>query len=180
MLALLAAALAAACGDGDAEPEAAAQASPPGGGAPERTVQVYFTRDEEAVPVRRRLPAGVPPLTGAFEALLAGPTEAERARGLSSWFSEETAGMLLRASVDGSGHATIDFRSSLAGVIPSASSAAGSAALLGELDATAFQFPEVRAVEYRFDGNCEAFWNWLQRACRLVPRPPSGRATPRT
>lgn len=180
VLPVLAAALvAAACGD-DAEPEPAPGPSPPSATAEGRAVEVYFTRGEEPVPVERRIPVGVPPLAGALEALLEGPTEAERERGLSSWFSQETAGLFVRATVDGRGRATIDFRSALARVIPNASSSAGSAALLAELNATVFQFPEVRSVEYRFDGSCEGFWNWLQRACRIVPRPPdSARAARR-
>lgn len=56
-------------------------------------------------------------------------------------------------------------------VIPGAGSSAGSRDLLDALHATAFQFPWVEAVEYRMEGSCPRFWNWLQRECRVVPRP---------
>jgi hypothetical protein len=34
-----------------------------------------------------------------------------------------------------------------------------------------FQFDWVRSVEYRLDGSCDAFWEWLQRSCQVVTRP---------
>jgi hypothetical protein len=43
--------------------------------------------------------------------------------------------------------------------------------LLMELDGTVFGVPGVRAVEYRVDGSCERFWNWLQYDCHAVERP---------
>lgn len=178
--------LVAACGDDaarepppDATREPSADSAPPPATVEERAVRVYFTRDEAPVAVTRRIPAGIPPLEGALEALLEGPTAAERASGISSWFSDATAGLPIHVGVDETGRAVVDFPSELSRVIPGASSSAGGAALLGELNATVFQFSEVRSVEYRLDGSCEAFWNWLQYACQVVPRPPE-RASPRT
>ena len=43
--------------------------------------------------------------------------------------------------------------------------------ILRELDATAFQFPEVEAVEYRVDGRCAPFGAPLpDGSCRPRPR----------
>jgi spore germination protein GerM len=134
------------------------------------TVSVYFTENEQRVAVRRSVPATPAVLRAALEALLEGPTEEERARGLTSWFSGETAGMLLAASIDDDGHATVDF-ADFSGIIPNASASAGSAMLLGELDATVFQFDAVRSVEYRFEGDCARFFEWLQRSCARIARP---------
>jgi hypothetical protein len=107
-------------------------------------------------------------MAAALRALLAGPTETERAAGLTSWFSEATAGALLSVSVD-DGLATIDF-GDFSAVIPNASTSAGSAMLISELNATMFQFIEVEGFLYRFDGDCDAFWNWLQAACTVQTR----------
>jgi hypothetical protein len=43
--------------------------------------------------------------------------------------------------------------------------------LLQELNGTVFQFPEIRSVEYRMEGSCDLFWEWLQYGCRVVARP---------
>lgn len=134
-------------------------------------VTVFFSRGEETVEVRRRLeePLDAPGLEAALRELLRGPTPEERDDGLSSWFSPETAEALRSVTLNEQGDAVVDFRN-LASLIPAASSSAGSGMLLGELNATVFQHPEVRTVEYRLDGSCEAFWNWLQYDCQILTR----------
>jgi len=131
------------------------------------TLQVYFTRGEQPVPVTRVVPGRADVLNAAVEQLLQGPTPAEHAAGIASWFSAATAGMLKGATLDAVGHAIVDFHDFRL-IIPGASSAAGSQALLGELNATVGQFTTVRTVEYRIEGSCDVFWNFLQRACQTV------------
>lgn len=158
----------AACGpnDADSTPE-------PPDDAATTTVQVHFTRNEEPVAVARNVPETPRVLRAALEAQLRGPTAEERAAGLSSFFSEATVGMLNQVALDEAGRAIIDFQD-LRPVIPNASSSAGSQMFLGELNATVFQFPNVRSVEYRINGSCEIFWEWLQvGGCPVVERPGS-------
>lgn len=133
------------------------------------TVGVVFTRDEAPVTVQRAVPPESAGLRTALEQLLAGPTAEERAGGIDSWFSAETSEALESVEVV-SGHAVVDFRD-LRSLIPNASSSAGSAMLLQELNGTVFQFPEIRSVEYRVEGSCDLFWNWLQYDCEVVTRP---------
>lgn len=133
------------------------------------SVDVVFTRGEEAVRLRRPGRADSPALRTALEALLAGPTPAERAAGVESWFSKETSGALRGAQVDSAGHAVVDFED-LRAFIPNAASSAGSRLLLVELNGTVFQFPEIESVEYRLEGSCDAFWDWLQYGCHRVTR----------
>ncbi|GIU91628.1 MAG: hypothetical protein KatS3mg011_0534 [Acidimicrobiia bacterium] len=109
------------------------------------------------------------PLRGALRHLLGGPTEEEEGVGLSSWFSQQTSNLLLSATLEDA-TAVVDFSAALPEVIPNASTSAGSASLLGSLNATVFQFPEVERVIYSLDGDCEAFWGWLQSACDPVER----------
>jgi hypothetical protein len=132
------------------------------------TVSVYFHSGEELVRIARRVPRTPMVATAALRQLLAGPTAAERADGIWSWFSARTAGMLRSVRVaDGTAYA--DF-ADLRPVIPNASTSAGSAALLGELDATLKQFSTVRRTVYSLNGDVATFYGWLQ----LAP-PPSGR-----
>lgn len=177
-----------ACGGG---PDESAELS----AAATDTVEVYFSRGEEIEAVTREVKvadgAGVrespdvdtfPPTPGtriaggdvaileaALRELLQGPTEAERQSGITSFFSAETAGSLQGVSLEDAGRATVDFVD-FSGIIPNASSSFGSTMLLRALNATVFQFPPVQSVEYRFEGSCEAFWNWLQRDCGVVDR----------
>lgn len=147
---------------------------PPAPAAPgSMVVKAYFTCDPTAqaapgpAPVERVVPRSTGVLAASLGALLAGPTAEERAAGLTSWFSEETAGLLRGVRID-DGHAVVDL-GDLPSVIPGASSSAGSALLLSELDATVFQFATVQTAEYRLQGSCTAFTEWLQSG-GCVPR----------
>lgn len=129
------------------------------------TVDVYFSpadgeeRCSETVSVSRSV-QGPTVLFGALQALLAGPTSEERDEGLTSWFSDDTAGALRSAKiVDGT--ALIDF-TDFSGTIPNASTSCGSNILLRQLDETALQFPTVERTLYSFDGDVDAFYFWLQ------------------
>lgn len=128
-------------------------------------VTIFFHCDaigEDAlVAVYRHVAESPGVLRASLLALLAGPNSAEQAAPISTWFSTATAGMLNGVTLD-AGHAIVDFDRDLATTIPNASTSAGSARLLAELDATVFQFPTVTSVEYRLDGDCEAFSEWLQ------------------
>jgi Sporulation and spore germination len=107
-------------------------------------------------------------LKGAMQALLAGPTKAERARGYGGWFSAKTAGHLRSVQIV-HGVALIDFRT-FARDIPNASTSCGSALLAAQLDRTARQFPTVKRTVYSFNGSRHAFYEWLQREAPEVWR----------
>jgi len=113
-------------------------------------------------------------LAGAIAALLAGPTAEEAADGLTSWFSSETAGTLQGVEVRGT-TAVVDF-ANFAPTISNASTSCGSTNLLAQLDATVTAFPGVDRAVYRFDGDADAFYGWLQREAPEVP--PASDATP--
>jgi hypothetical protein len=130
------------------------------------TVQVWFSRGETPEPLERRV--GGAPLDGALRALVAGPTREERADGIHSWFSAETRGVIRRIRAE-NGRVTVDFRD-LPDLIPGASSSTGSQQLVASLDSTVFQFGWVDAVEYRLEGSCDAFWEWLQTECQIRTR----------
>lgn len=160
------------CGEGG---EGGAPGAAPGGGVEGATpgvgVTLVFTRGEAPVEVTRVLDARDPGPAEVLRALLAGPTPEEREEGIGSWFSESTAGALGEATLGSDGLLVVDFRD-LRPLIPNASSSAGSEMLLRELDGTLFALPVVRSIEYRMEGSCDIFWNWLQYECRVVTRPP--------
>ena len=130
------------------------------------SVRVWFSRGEEPVPVPR--PSDGAPIMDAVLALVGGPTPAEQQRGLSSWFSDTTRHVVRRVQEE-DGFVVVDFHA-LPALIPNASSSAGSQQLLTALDSTIFQFPGTDSVEYRLDGSCQAFFEWLQRDCAVRRR----------
>jgi hypothetical protein len=140
--------------------------APPDGVA---TVQIVFSCGEAPAGTWRPLTAGVADtMRFALEALIEGPTPAEEEMGLNSFFSSATAGMLNHVRV-ADGVAYIDFQD-FSGIIPNASTSAGSRELIDQIAGTVFQFDSVREMELSFNGSCEAFWNWLQRGCDRLMR----------
>lgn len=161
----------AGCADGDraGRDTASDTAFRPGAAASDTTVRIYFSRGDSVVPVDRVVRAAGAGLEASLRHLLRGPTVAERRAGLTSWFSDSTAGALRSVTVV-DGAAIIDFED-LRPFIPGASTSAGSALLLRELNATVFETPSVRTVEYRMNGSCAKFYEWLQYGCRTASRP---------
>lgn len=151
------------------EPLAACTPAPVTPAAGEKVVTAYFAcgdMDYPTVPiaVQRAVPDDEDDLTAALLALLAGPTEAERAAGFRSWFSAETAGRLNDATIGDDGHAVINFQT-FSHMIPNASTSAGSEHLMAEIGATVAQFPAVQTFEVQFDGSCDLFGDWQQTGC---------------
>jgi hypothetical protein len=151
-------------------PPPSASASPPVPVSPaSATVLVFFGRTDldpctDIRGVERTVAEATP--EAALRALVAGPTPAEVASGLASWFSAATADALISVTVaDRTADVSLhDLRQ----VIPNASSSCGSSLLLSTLDATVLQFPGIDRVRYSFGGDEAAFYEWLQRG---VPAP---------
>ncbi|MCG0238671.1 MAG: GerMN domain-containing protein [Firmicutes bacterium] len=137
-------------------------------------VTLYYTCEDDPLPatprpVFRKVKAEEWTPQLAMEELLKGPTPEERKRGFWSWFGPETAGMLNRVTVTESGLVIVDFKD-FSEVIPNASTTAGSGQLMRELGMTLAQFEEITEIEYRFDGDCQAFSEWLPHGeCQVVP-----------
>ena len=139
------------------------------------SVWVYFTMasDENMtpVPVARLVPDSNIPAAlvhSTLKELLKGPSDAERDAGLASWFSPDTMDAVTGVILDND-ELTVDFVL-LNVLIPNASTSAGSQMLLSQLNSTVFQFDFVQTVQYTLDGDCAAFWEWLQMGCHPVTR----------
>lgn len=142
--------------------------------AEQQRVEVFYTcgadDDGAVVAVARNVPRTAGVLRASLEALVAGPTEAERAAGLSSWFFDGTAGVVRSVDLDPDGRAVVDLAPELRTLIPNASASAGSQLLLEQLDATVFAHRAVRSVEYRLGGSCDDLFEWLQLSCEARAR----------
>jgi spore germination protein GerM len=144
-----------------AAPGTAATTTVPDAG---RTVAVYLLTGPDdcgAVVARPRSSTADDLVADALTQLLAGPTAAEAADGLTSWFSADTEGML-RGVVVANGIAEVSFDPALRVTIPGASSSCGSAGFMSQLDATILQFGTVDSILYSFEGDVASFYEWLQ------------------
>jgi len=113
--------------------------------AAERQVNVYFIRDEKIATAHRQIPASPRPATEAIQALLAGPTEAEQAAGMSTAIPEGTT---LNGIVIEAGLATVD----LSGDFESGGGSFSMLARLAQVVYTLTQFPTVEQVRFELDG----------------------------
>jgi hypothetical protein len=139
-----------------------------------RTVLVHFLCGEpDPYPVVIALPRpigeGSGVLRAALEAQLEGPTEAEREAGIESQFAPASAGLLRGVTVS-DGLAVVDLDGRIRQELSQVGTSAGGVGFLDQLDATVFQFSTVDRVEYRIDGSCDAFYEWLQSACEVRGR----------
>ena len=131
-------------------------------------MQVFFANPGlgdpcgDVFPLSRSVTSAAP-LRPTLEALLGGPSAAERAQGYQGWFSAATDGLLRGVRVQ-SGVAHVDFQAQLRLAIPNASTSCGSTGLLAQLDRTARQFPTVVQTRYSLGGDEAAFYEWLQLA----------------
>lgn len=111
-------------------------------------------------------------LTATVEALLAGPTAAEAAAGVSSPFSPGSAGLLTGLTIDADGTAVVDFDPTLVAEVPpggEGGEAVTADQIVRELGATVVLHDGVDRVELRLGGSCDAFWDWLGLgACQVV------------
>lgn len=130
---------------------------------------VYFTcrpPPAEARAVIRSAASTTAPmdqLRTALEALLAGPTGAERDLGFSSVFGQDAEALLIGVEWQLDGLAVVDFSAELQqGAL---NTSHNMFLLFGALERTLFQFDAVTAVEYRLEGSCEAFATYFQGIC---------------
>lgn len=167
-------------GCGDSTNTTTTVTTPGSAEAGEVTVQVFFTPTEAVEtdcsitsPVNRNV-QGPDVLANTLTALLTGPTASEREAGLQSWFSADTADALRSVEIiDGTAHIDFeDFRTTLS----SATSSCGSDILMNQLDGTLEQFPTVQRTLYSFEGDVEAFYEWIQYG----PPPDYGTPAPST
>lgn len=147
-------------------------------GEGEMAVTVFYTCYDAAaesypvpvVGVERIVPETPGVLQASIDALLHGPTPAERDAGVTSFFSEASGELLLGVSLQGD-RAVVDFDPALPATVPNASTSAGGASFLAELNTTVFQFSTVDEIEYRIDGSCEDFGEWMQSGrCHVFDR----------
>jgi hypothetical protein len=105
---------------------------------------------------------------GLLHEVLRGLSEEELSDGYISVFSETTADALESAEVDGT-MAVIDFNDSI--LIENGSTTTGGAELQAALLQNVFSVDQLESVEFRVNGSCEAWSNFLQdTGCRVYTR----------
>ncbi len=136
------------------------------------TVTVYFGNDQLnpgqvdcglVYPVTRTVPAMPSVAEVALAELFAGPTEAERQQGYTSWFSSETQSILKSLKIqDGTAYLNL---ADIRWVISGASTSCGSRAFLSQVEITLKAAVPVDRVIYAIEGDPAPFYEWMQFGC---------------
>lgn len=139
-----------------------------------RTVFVKFESGcGDLTAVERTIARDKEPLAETLNQLFAGPTDAERARGVSSMFSVRTTG-LLRSVRAADGTAQVDLAPSVANrLVLGVVSPCDRSSFHEQVATTLQQFPGVRIVRYAIGGDRKAF---LAAASRTTTRLQPGAA----
>lgn len=144
-------------------------------GPGQRQVLVFFhceVPDQEigrnVAPVPRLVADSPAVLESSLSELLAGPSEAERAAGFYSPFSEATTGFLRSVTID-EGIARIDFADEFRR-IDNVGTTNVSGQIFQELNRTVFQFDTVSAIVYSLNGSAEAWCELHGAECGEVRR----------
>ena len=103
-----------------------------------------------------------------LRSLLAGPTADEQVAGFFSFFDETTADALNSVTFT-DGRVVADFNEAI--YVNNASTSTGGLFFNAELRANMFQHPEVDSVEFRINGDCEAWSTFFQSdGCWVITR----------
>jgi hypothetical protein len=121
--------------------------------------------------VERTIPGNQEPLTATLNLLFAGPTEAERARGVASMFSRRTAGLLRSVRAATGTAVQVDLAPLVAKMLPLGVVPPCDRSSFHEQVATTLQqFPGVHEVAYTIGGDRQAFLTAARMtASRLQP-----------
>jgi hypothetical protein len=114
--------------------------------------------------VERTIPYGdgsLPRL--ALEQLFGGPSEAEKAQGYSSFFSEKTKEILLDFKVENE-TAYVNFKD-IRSLLPNITTSCGSAEFLAQAGETLKHYRTIKKVIYAIEGDPETFYEWMQFGC---------------
>lgn len=129
-----------------------------------QTINVYFNKDandcSSVTPLERAVPKIKDIETVALKNLFRGPSEDEKNVGHSSFFSQDTADILI--DFHGKEDTAYVNLTDIRAIIPNASSSCGSAELLAEMDATIKQFGTYSNTLYAINGSSQDFYEWLQ------------------
>lgn len=124
------------------------------------------------IPLQRIVPAGngdaIDRIEWTLRNVLFGPSEEERIAGFTSFFDAATADALISVTLT-DGHVVADFNEMI--LVNNASTSTGSVFFNAELRANLFQHPEVDSVEFRVNGDCDAWAAFFQSdGCWVVTR----------
>jgi spore germination protein GerM len=169
---------------GSTTPSASAASSSNGSRSGSQTVEVFFNRPEGGVsgctsvePVERRVEKTEAVATAALNELFAGPSNAEQARGLMSFFSADTAGLLRSVRVEQQ-TAYLDLDAAFL-EINNVSTTCGGSMTLASIEATLKQFTTVEEIRYAIEAEPATFYDFMQIGCpRPRPRSAGDRCDP--
>jgi spore germination protein GerM len=135
-------------------------------------VQIYFHNSrldsgqscDKVFPVTRQIEPNRNRAQAALEQLFKGPTQSEQSEGYSSFFSQQTAGILKGFKVvDTTAYINL---SDMRAIIPNASTSCGRQGFLAEVETTLKDnLPDLEQIIYAINGDPRTFYDWMQVGC---------------
>ncbi len=135
------------------------------------TIKLYFANEKlsksdnfpvKVFPVTRKIPKTTAVAKAALELLFAGPTEAEKAKGYYSDFSEDTKSFFISVNVKNKA-AYVNLKDpSLFPVVGNFTTSSGGSNFFGQVEKTLTQFPSIRKFFYAIEGDPAVFYDWMQ------------------
>ena len=135
-----------------------------------KTIKLYFPNSKrdsgecsaKVYPVTRSIPKTSAVAKATLEQLFAGPTDAEKAQGFYSDFSETTKTLLLSVNIK-SRSAFLNLRDLTA--VPGMgnfTTSCGGSNFFGQVENTLKQFPSIKKVFFAVEGDPSFFYDWIQ------------------
>jgi len=134
------------------------------------TVKLFFSNeklgnsdgcDGQVFAVTRRIPKTTAVAKATLEELFKGPTEAEKNKGYSSFFSEDTKSILISVKVK-RGAAFVNLKGEVVEKLGSATTSCGGNAYDASLEKTLKQFPSIKKIFFAIEGSPADYYDWMQ------------------
>ena len=111
--------------------------------------------------VTRTIPKTSAVAKAALEELFKGPTKAEEADELSSFFSEDTKDILISVKIK-NGAAYVNLKGKVIEKLGNAATSCGGAGYDASVEKTLKQFPAIKKIFFAIEGDPALYYDWMQ------------------
>lgn len=133
------------------------------------SVKVYFSNeklnsdvcDGKVFPVTRKIPKTKAVAKAALDELFKGATAEETKKGYSSFFSEETTGLVISVRIV-KGIAYVNLKGEVIEKLGGATSSCGSNTYYGSVNKTLKQFPTIKKIMFAIEKDPAMYYDWMQ------------------
>lgn len=133
------------------------------------TVKLYFSNekmgsdgcDGKVFAVTRTIPKTSAIAKATLDELFKGPTESELAKGYTSFFSENTKGLVISVKIK-NGIAYVNYKGEIVEKLGNATSSCGGNSYDASINKTLKQFPTIKQVVFAIERDPSLYYDWMQ------------------